>query len=124
MRADNQAKNKIKNKNLILKKIIMSENISRTDLSAFTGLTKMTVTNIVNELLAEGYITEKSGGNIHSVGRTPITLTAAKKKYIIGIYLDKGSIDETDILLCIQSFTRVFDHNELCKEQFKKLIAD
>ena len=44
--------------------------------------------------------------------------------YIIGIYLDKGSIDETDILLCIQSFTRVFDHNELCKEQFKKLIAD
>lgn len=93
MRANNQAQNKVTNKNLILKKIITSGGISRVELARFAGLTKMTVTNIVNELLAEGYITEKSGGNIHSVGRTPITLTASKKKYIIGIYLNRDYVE-------------------------------
>ncbi len=89
MRADNQAKNKINNKNLILKQIIMSGSISRIDLSGFTGLTKMTVTNLVNELSTENLICEKNEQKNHRVGRNPIMLTAKRGNYIIGIYLSR-----------------------------------
>lgn len=93
MRADNQAKNKINNKNLILKQIIMSGSISRIDLSRFTGLTKMTVTNLVNELSGEKLIREKNEHQNHQVGRNPIMLTAEKNNYIIGIYLNRDYVE-------------------------------
>lgn len=93
MRADNQAKNKMKNKNLILKQIITGGSISRIDLAKFTGLTKMTVTNIVNELTAEKLICEKNEQNNHQVGRNPIMLTAKNDNYIIGIYLNRDYIE-------------------------------
>lgn len=93
MRADNQAKNKIKNKNLILKKIITSGGISRVGLSKFAGLTKMTVTNLVNELTEEKLICEKGGQKNRSVGRNPIMLTGAEDNYIIGIYLCRDYVE-------------------------------
>ena len=93
MRADNQAKNKIKNKNLILKKIIMGKNISRTGLTAFTGLTKMTVTNLVNELCEDNLIVEQSELVRQSVGRNPIILSAKRDNHIIGIYLNRDYVN-------------------------------
>ena len=100
MRAVNQALTKINNKNLILKQIIMKP-VSRIELSGMTGLTKLTVSNIVNELIGDGYITEGEQ-EIHSVpGRRPIVLKPdTTKHYILGIYLCRDSVSAFSANLC------------------------
>ena len=47
---------------------------------------------------------------------------ACIRLHLIGIASDKGYLEENDIVSLIQSFTRVFDHNELYRMQIKKLI--
>ena len=53
MRANNQLITKVQNRNTVLKQIVRSGATSRVALSRYTGLTKMTITNIVNELLTD-----------------------------------------------------------------------
>ncbi|MBC7960787.1 MAG: MarR family transcriptional regulator, partial [Vallitaleaceae bacterium] len=55
----NHQDTKIRNRSLVLKLICTTSNISRIDISKMTGLSKMSVTNIVNELIAEGYVIEQ-----------------------------------------------------------------
>ena len=100
MRAVNQALTKINNKNLILKQIIMKP-VSRIELSGMTGLTKMTVSNIVNELMDDGYVTEGKQ-EIHSApGRRPIVLKPdTAKHHILGIYLCRDSVSAFSSNLC------------------------
>lgn len=47
---------------------------------------------------------------------------ACIRLHLIGIALDKESLEANDIVSFIQSFTRVFDHNELYMIQIKKAI--
>ena len=47
---------------------------------------------------------------------------ACIRLHLIGIASNKGSLEENDIVSLIQSFTRVFDHNELYMMQIKKAI--
>lgn len=92
MRAINQNKSKTSNRNLITRLIIINQPISRIRLSKLTGLTKMTVTNIVNELLEENIIEEGEPLKA-SEGRRPIGLrikTASVQ--IIGIYIARSSL--------------------------------
>ena len=52
---------KQKNLLLLLKLIATQPGLSRIDLAKITHLTKMTVTNIISELLELGIITEEEG---------------------------------------------------------------
>lgn len=126
MRADNQAKNKVKNKNLILKQIIMSGEISRIALSKYTGLTKMTVTNLVNELCSEGFICEKNEKINNRVGRNPVMLTAKGGKNIIGIYLcrDYSEVFLGDICGNIYDIIRTPLLKHETKESINKKISE
>lgn len=69
------------NRTLILKHICTSKGISRIELAKLTGLTKMTLTNITNELIGAGFICETDEPECetvsNSVGRRPISLTIA-----------------------------------------------
>lgn len=79
---------KYKNRGLLLKLICTEEEPSRIMLSQKTGLTKMTVTNIIAELIEKGYVTESAANRNASVGRNPITLEIAPAApKILGIYL-------------------------------------
>lgn len=49
---------------------------------------------------------------------------ALLKLHLIGELAASGQIQVEDIVTCIQSFTRVFDHNELYMQQIKKYIKD
>lgn len=92
MRAINQNKSKISNRNLVTRLIIMNQPISRIKLAKLTGLTKMTVTNIVNELLEEGVIEEGTPLKA-SEGRRPIGLKIKSASVqIIGIYISRSSL--------------------------------
>ncbi len=65
---------KIKNKLIILKLLSTNTPMSRVDLAKSTGLTKMTLSNLVTELINENMIREieSSTLNAHSSGRKPI----------------------------------------------------
>ena len=72
---------KSKNRMLVLKHIATSSGISRVDIARSTGLSKMTVGNIVTELLSSGLAEETinvSNNTSASYGRRPILLTLAQ----------------------------------------------
>ena len=122
MRADNQAKNKVKNKNLILKQIIMSREISRVDLARYTGLTKMTITNLVNELVQEDLVCEKDEMVNRMVGRNPIMLTAKSGKRIIGIYLSRDYVEVFSGDICGNIFDII--RTDLSSDETEKTLSD
>lgn len=93
MHASNHIHTKINNKNYILKEIIINREITRIALSKLTGLTKMTVTNIVGELIENSLICETNQQETQNVGRNPITLCANPDLRIIGIYLNRDYVE-------------------------------
>ncbi len=81
---------KYRNRGLLLKLICTEEEPSRIQLAQLTGLTKMTVTNIIAELMEKGYVAESTANRNASVGRNPITLTVAPAApKILGIHLSR-----------------------------------
>lgn len=72
---------KQKNRMLVLKLITVNKGVSRVDIAKMTGLSKMTVGNIVTELIEQGIVTEKNLSdnpfpqNNGNYGRKPIMLT-------------------------------------------------
>ena len=73
------------NRSLILRLIRLHQPVSRVELAKKTSLTKPTISNIVNELKAEGLINERELG-VSSGGRRPIMLElAATDRFVIGI---------------------------------------
>lgn len=93
MKVLNQADVKQKNKNLLLKLIIANAPISRIELAKLTGLTKMTVTNLVTELIEESLIEEAGLTTQTSLGRKPIGLEIRKNAAVIlGIYIARGVV--------------------------------
>ncbi|WP_195985776.1 ROK family transcriptional regulator [Clostridium sp. D33t1_170424_F3] len=65
---------KYRNRGLLLKLICTHEGLSRVHLAQDTGLTKMAVTNIIAELIDQGYVVESTPSRNTGVGRNPITL--------------------------------------------------
>ncbi|MDO4272250.1 MAG: ROK family transcriptional regulator [Eubacteriales bacterium] len=73
----NQQTIKEKNRALVLRCILIENLTSRAGISRRLGLTKTTLTNIVNELIDDGYITEREKSldkSAHSPGRKSIEL--------------------------------------------------
>lgn len=96
----NHQATRIINRSLVLKMICTGENLSRIDIARRTGLSKMSITNIVNGLIADGYVMET--GNSADVpssatsGRKPVFLAANTGKYmILGLYISRDYIAAT-----------------------------
>lgn len=93
MRANNQLITKVQNRNTVLKQIVRSGATSRVALSRYTGLTKMTITNIVNELLTDNLICEKDVFANSDVGRNPTLLAPKQDNHIIGLYISRDFVE-------------------------------
>lgn len=89
VRGSNHQSTKIQNRLMVLKLICTGTDVSRIEISRQTGLSKMSVTNIVNELIAEGYVTDRAGQlKNDSIGRNPISLEPNTDIYrVVGIYI-------------------------------------
>lgn len=92
MKAQNQTEIKQYNRNLIMELLIRKSPISRIELSKITGLSKMTVTNIINEMTEEG-IVEEAGSEETAVGRKPIALKIKPgAKLFAGVYISRDYV--------------------------------
>lgn len=80
----------------VLKHLALNGDSSRIKLSKELGLSKMTITNIVNDLQKNGYICESGELAKESIGTTgpkPIMLSVTKNKIMaIGIYISREKI--------------------------------
>lgn len=84
---------KLRNRLLVLQLIAVYKATSRVDLAKATGLSKMTVGNIVSELIADGLVdgTETTEPATGSYGRKPIVLRiAAHSPCICGMLIKRG----------------------------------
>lgn len=86
----NNQKLKERNRGLVLGMIVENESISRVELSRKSNLTKMSITNIVAELI-EKSIVEESEANVNSgIGRNAVNLRISPKApKCIGILLHR-----------------------------------
>lgn len=86
---------KKQNRALILKTISMEGNLSRVELASITGLAKMTITNLVSELIEQGFLQEeemeRGGEPAKQVGRPAIRLKLADHSpCICGMLIKRG----------------------------------
>ena len=88
---------KTSNRGAVLK-LIANGQLSRTDIAARMGLSKMAISKIVGELLEEGYLTEKEVSPAGAVGRNPTLLDVAPSAPLaMGVYVSRN---ELCALLC------------------------
>ena len=89
----NQRDIKQLNRNVVMKLLFTSPLLSRSDLTRLTGLTAMTITNIVSELMDAGLVVEYKESNPKEpsgVGRRPVLLELAPKSPVLGgVYLSR-----------------------------------
>lgn len=82
------------NRGLILKLISTGQCRSRIELAQATGLTKMTVSNIVGEYIKSGIIEEKEEEKTDSCGRNPVLLTfAPTAPHVIGLLIFRDCVE-------------------------------
>jgi len=65
---------RIKNATTLLRLLLKQDSISRVELSRMTGLTKTTISSIINEFIALGIVEESSIISTGNVGKAPIPL--------------------------------------------------
>jgi predicted NBD/HSP70 family sugar kinase len=81
------------NRLLVLQLIVLNHRISRVDLTGMTGLSKMTVSNIVSELIASGLVEEAETTDpiSGSFGRKPVMIKLAlNAPCICGMLIKRG----------------------------------
>lgn len=86
MKTGNSKTNKVLNRNTVLKMLALNAPVSRIELSKITGLTKMSLTNIISEFMDKGYVKE--------IG---LDLSAAGKRKPILLELNDGAIKSIGI---------------------------
>ena len=92
LRGVNIQQGKQSNKALLLKIIATQGPISRVKLSEITHLTKMTISNLVNEYINDGIIYEK-GIEEASTGRKPLLLQVVPDSLLtLGVYISRDYI--------------------------------
>jgi len=96
----NQKSTKAGNRALVLRMICTAQDsVSRIDLARQTGLSKMSITNIVDELLGERLVIEQSGqppakrsGSKTASGRKPVYLAPDSKNHLaLGLYISRDN---------------------------------
>lgn len=87
-----------RNRGLILKLLATEGPLSRVDLSRRTGLSKMSVSNIIAEFDALGYVEVHGELSVQGSGRNPIALRlSASAPKLIGLFVFR---DECAAILC------------------------
>ena len=101
---------KSRNRGLTLQLIAAGQPLSRADITRRIGLTKMTVTNIVAELMADGYVEERELAPSSSVGRHAVLLDIAEHApKAVGIYLSR---EKLTVILADLKLQVLFTHSE------------
>ena len=78
----------IKNVTILLLLLSKQDSISRVELSRMTGLTKTTISSIINEFIALGIVEESSTISTGKVGKNPIPLhIRTDAVHTIGVHL-------------------------------------
>ncbi|PKP61590.1 hypothetical protein CVT91_02670 [Candidatus Atribacteria bacterium HGW-Atribacteria-1] len=84
---------RIKNATTLLHLLLKQDSISRVELSRITGLTKTTVSSIINEFIALGIVEESSTISTGNVGKSPIPLhIRTDAVYTIGVHLGRQEV--------------------------------
>lgn len=74
------------NRSIMLELIRRHHPISRADLARLTGVFRSSVSDIIDELVAEGLVTEKRDESIRSRGRVPMSLRLNETSYqVLGL---------------------------------------
>ncbi|MBQ7925104.1 MAG: ROK family transcriptional regulator [Lachnospiraceae bacterium] len=82
---------KRENRGIVLKLIATGECTTRIELAKETGLSKMSVTNIVTEFMEEEIVRESNTELIKGQGRNPICLCISEKApKLIGLFVHRG----------------------------------
>lgn len=94
MKANNSKSNKVYNRNSILKMITLDAPISRIELASRSGLSKMSLTNIISEFKEEGLV-EETGVDVSAAGkRKPILLELVDGALCsIGIHITRNFVE-------------------------------
>lgn len=96
MLANNSKSNKIQNRQVILKLLAMKAPISRVELSLLSGLSKMSLTNIISEFKEEGFIVEVGVDTTAEGKRKPVLLELADNAInALGV-----NVSQTEIQSC------------------------
>ncbi len=127
----NHQSSKIINRSLVLKMICTGKSLSRIDIARQTGLSKMSITNIVNGLISEGFVSEKSevqeAPSSGASGRKPVVLTANTDKYLVpGLYISRDSATATLANLDCENILELdcsFSRDETRQSFMDKIIA-
>lgn len=83
-----------KNRGLVLKLVAMQDEASRISITRETGLSKMTVTNIVSELINEEYLIQTSSQKSSGAGHNPVLLDISPEAPIVlGLYISRSYIE-------------------------------
>lgn len=126
MRGQNQSAVKQNNRNLILEYLMRKAPVSRIELSKMSGLSKMSVTNIINELLDEGLLFE-AGREDSAFGRKPTALKLRpESKIFAGVYISRNKLctvagDICGTLLYEEQVKTPKDSDSLLDEIFRML---
>ncbi|MDO9555364.1 MAG: ROK family transcriptional regulator, partial [Atribacterota bacterium] len=82
-----------KNATTLLRLLLKQDSISRVELSRMTGLTKTTISSIINEFIALDIVEESSTISTGNVGKAPIPLhIRAGAVYTIGVHLGREKV--------------------------------
>ncbi|MBR4029888.1 MAG: ROK family protein [Clostridia bacterium] len=127
MKASNSKSNKIQNRNVILKMIALNAPVSRVSLSVMSGLSKMSLTNIINEFIDEGIVVETGIDNSSSGKRKPILLELADGALCsVGIHITRSYVDGciVDIKGTILYSIRKELSNDITKDKLCEIILN
>ena len=84
---------RIKNATTLLRLLLKQDSISRVDLLRMTGLTKTTISSIINEFIALGIVEESSTISTGNVGKAPIPLhIRTDAVYTVGAHLGRQKV--------------------------------
>ena len=112
------------NKGLLLELICTRDKVSRIDLSKITGLTKMAVSNIINEMISEGIVVESMSAHNSNTGRNPIILDISKNApKILGLKISRDGCSAvlSDMKLKVLSKKEIRFSNETTNSIMSKV---
>lgn len=121
---------KLLNRSLIIKLISTNKCLSRADLARHTGLTKMTTSNIVSQLISMGIVEEKEAFNKQNpkvAGRKPIQLDiSTNSPYICGMLIKRQliSVVLADLKGRIINSIEYSYENSIASETLIKFLLD
>lgn len=113
---------KYRNRGIVLQ-LIANAPISRADITKRIGLTRMAITNIVGELIEDGYIKEGEAEENLNVGRNPIMLDISNNSPVaVGVYIGRNSL--YSILTDIKLNGLYIDEIKLEKNENQKTLEE